>query len=190
MTKSYRQGQILKLIRGKRIHTQDELAQGLKEMGIAATQVTFLSALIDAPGFIVELYHSGKCVNPEYLYKLRNLHEKFPEQVESQVVLAETISRQWVDQTTATLNTAVIPVVAPPEVVVPTKEAIAVAAGPVDAIAKAAATDSAIAAGEGASKENSLGAGGTKGEAITTEASDTSARTSRPSRSIAFRAIP
>src|ERR1051326_3778436 len=40
MTKSYRQGKILKLIRGKRITTQDELAQELKNQGIAATQVT------------------------------------------------------------------------------------------------------------------------------------------------------
>lgn len=40
MTKSYRQGQILKLIRAKKIHTQEELAQELKEMGILATQVT------------------------------------------------------------------------------------------------------------------------------------------------------
>jgi transcriptional regulator of arginine metabolism len=40
MTKTYRQGQILKLIRGKRITTQDELAQELKAQGIAATQVT------------------------------------------------------------------------------------------------------------------------------------------------------
>jgi transcriptional regulator of arginine metabolism len=40
MTKSYRQGQILKLIRGKRIHTQEELAEELKSLGIAATQVT------------------------------------------------------------------------------------------------------------------------------------------------------
>ena len=40
MTKTYRQGQILKLIRGKRIGTQEELAQELKSLGIAATQVT------------------------------------------------------------------------------------------------------------------------------------------------------
>ena len=40
MTKSYRQGQILKLIRGKRIGTQEELAQELRNLGIAATQVT------------------------------------------------------------------------------------------------------------------------------------------------------
>ena len=40
MNKSYRQGQILKLIRSKPIHTQEELAQELKNLGIDATQVT------------------------------------------------------------------------------------------------------------------------------------------------------
>ena len=40
MSKSYRQGQILKLIRAKRIHTQEELAKELKTLGITATQVT------------------------------------------------------------------------------------------------------------------------------------------------------
>lgn len=40
MTKNYRQGQILKLIRAKRINTQDELARELKAVGIDTTQVT------------------------------------------------------------------------------------------------------------------------------------------------------
>jgi len=40
MSKSYRQGQILKLIRSKRILTQDELAEELRNQGISATQVT------------------------------------------------------------------------------------------------------------------------------------------------------
>jgi transcriptional regulator of arginine metabolism len=40
MTKTYRQGQILKLIRAKRISTQEDLAQELRNQGIAATQVT------------------------------------------------------------------------------------------------------------------------------------------------------
>jgi transcriptional regulator of arginine metabolism len=40
MSKSYRHGQILKLIRSGRISTQDELAQSLKKSGIHATQVT------------------------------------------------------------------------------------------------------------------------------------------------------
>jgi len=40
MTKSFRQGQILKLIRGGNVFTQDELARALKSIGIDATQVT------------------------------------------------------------------------------------------------------------------------------------------------------
>jgi transcriptional regulator of arginine metabolism len=40
MNKSYRQGQILKLIRSKSLHTQDELARALRTIGIPATQVT------------------------------------------------------------------------------------------------------------------------------------------------------
>ncbi len=40
MSKSYRQGQILKLIRSKHIHTQEELSGELRTLGIAATQVT------------------------------------------------------------------------------------------------------------------------------------------------------
>jgi len=40
MTKSYRHGQILRLIRGRGIFTQDELARALGAHGIEATQVT------------------------------------------------------------------------------------------------------------------------------------------------------
>lgn len=40
MSKSYRQGQILKLVRARRVHTQQELADALGASGIAATQVT------------------------------------------------------------------------------------------------------------------------------------------------------
>jgi transcriptional regulator of arginine metabolism len=40
MNKSYRQGQILKLVRDRQLHTQDELAKALGTIGIDATQVT------------------------------------------------------------------------------------------------------------------------------------------------------
>ena len=40
MNKAYRQGQILNLIRTRTIHTQEELAQALRQLGIPATQVT------------------------------------------------------------------------------------------------------------------------------------------------------
>jgi len=40
MNKSYRQGQILKLIQSRSVHTQQDLARALRGQGIAATQVT------------------------------------------------------------------------------------------------------------------------------------------------------
>lgn len=40
MTKSFRHGQILKLVRSRSISTQDELARALKTVDIDATQVT------------------------------------------------------------------------------------------------------------------------------------------------------
>lgn len=40
MTKSFRHGQILKIIRNKEIYTQDELARELGQLGIQTTQVT------------------------------------------------------------------------------------------------------------------------------------------------------
>jgi transcriptional regulator of arginine metabolism len=40
VSKSYRHGQILNLIRSRQVHTQEDLAQELKKAGVAATQVT------------------------------------------------------------------------------------------------------------------------------------------------------
>jgi transcriptional regulator of arginine metabolism len=40
MNKSYRQGQILKLIRSRTIFTQEDLAKELRNLGVPATQVT------------------------------------------------------------------------------------------------------------------------------------------------------
>ena len=40
MNKSYRQGQILKLVRARTLRTQEELAQALRAVGVRATQVT------------------------------------------------------------------------------------------------------------------------------------------------------
>jgi transcriptional regulator of arginine metabolism len=40
VNKSYRQGQILKLIRSSHPHTQEDLAKALRAIGIPATQVT------------------------------------------------------------------------------------------------------------------------------------------------------
>jgi len=40
MNKSYRQGQIVKLVRSRSLRTQEELARALRAVGVQATQVT------------------------------------------------------------------------------------------------------------------------------------------------------
>lgn len=40
MNKSFRQGQILKILRSKEIYTQEELARELSQLGVQTTQVT------------------------------------------------------------------------------------------------------------------------------------------------------
>jgi transcriptional regulator of arginine metabolism len=64
MTKSFRHGQILKLIRSRALFTQDELARALKETGIVATQVTLSRdihelRLVKTPAGYRELEHDA-----------------------------------------------------------------------------------------------------------------------------------
>ena len=40
MNKKFRQGQILKMVRSRSVHTQEELAEALEAQGVQATQVT------------------------------------------------------------------------------------------------------------------------------------------------------
>lgn len=65
MNKSYRQGQIAKLIRSRQIHTQEDLAKALRTIGIPATQVT-LSRDIRELGLIKtpEGYMQGAVESP------------------------------------------------------------------------------------------------------------------------------
>ena len=78
------------------------LAQGEKKKEVAAklrldpSAITHLLSLVDAPSFVIELYHGKKCRNPQYLYELRRLHSKASEIVERRVAAAEAIDRRFV----------------------------------------------------------------------------------------------
>jgi transcriptional regulator of arginine metabolism len=63
MSKSYRHGQILKLIRSERVSTQEELAQALKKVGVQATQVTLSRDLRELR--LVKTLHAGRAVGAE-----------------------------------------------------------------------------------------------------------------------------
>jgi len=92
MTKSFRHGQILKLIRSRSISTQEELARALKEMDIDATQVT-LSRDIRELGLVKtsdgyrELSKTGKDAPSLQFATLANEFLQDVRQAQNQVVL-------------------------------------------------------------------------------------------------------
>lgn len=63
MAKTFRQGQILKLIRSRAIYTQQDLADALQKLGVAATQVT-LSRDIHQLG-LVKTAEGYRQIDPE-----------------------------------------------------------------------------------------------------------------------------
>lgn len=81
---------------------QKKLSQGEKKKDVAAkigidpSAVTHLLALVDAPAFLLELYHSRKCRAPHYLYELRKLYDKNPELVAERCQATEEIDRAFI----------------------------------------------------------------------------------------------
>ena len=68
--KAFRQGQILKLIRAKSIHTQEELAHALAGVGVEATQVTLSRdmrelGLVKTPEGYKELEANSEKIAPD-----------------------------------------------------------------------------------------------------------------------------
>jgi transcriptional regulator of arginine metabolism len=71
MTKKFRQDQILQLIRKQSLHTQEELARALKELGIETTQVTLSRdlrelGLIKTPDGYRQLTESARAVQSHF----------------------------------------------------------------------------------------------------------------------------
>ena len=74
------------------------------KLQISASALTYYAALNDAPPFLMEIYHARKCTTPEYLYRLRNLHNKHPQDVEQRTADALEITRAWLDELTDSLE--------------------------------------------------------------------------------------
>ena len=77
----------------RRLSAGESLAEIARRLGKTRGYLTFVTALIDAPEWLLELYRSGKCQGMTELYELRRLHEATPQAVERWVEGRETISR-------------------------------------------------------------------------------------------------
>lgn len=79
------------------------------KLRIDPSAVTHLMTLIDAPDFMLELYHSGKCRAPHYLYELRKLHLKGAEIVERRCAQADVVDKALLNAISAEIEPPSIP---------------------------------------------------------------------------------
>ena len=87
-----------------RIAAGDKKKDIAARLNITPARLTYYVSIIDPPAFLLELYHAGKCTTPEYLYRLRNLHNNHPKEVENRTAAAAVITGPWLDELTAALN--------------------------------------------------------------------------------------
>lgn len=90
----------------KRLAAGDKKADIARKIGKDKTAITHYSALIDAPKCISELYVSGKCTSPTYLYEIRNLYGQFPEAVQAWCKSIEEVTRKTVTALATSLKDA------------------------------------------------------------------------------------
>lgn len=93
----------------KRLNAGDKRKDIATKMQIQGSAITALLSLIDPPQFLIELYQSGRCTIPDYLYRLRTLHGTNPELVESSVATADDITRKFIDALTGMITDVVKP---------------------------------------------------------------------------------
>jgi ParB family transcriptional regulator, chromosome partitioning protein len=67
----------------KRLAAGDNQAEIARRMGKSRQYVTFATALIDAPDWLLGLYRQGCCKGMAELYELRRLHGEHPEAIEA-----------------------------------------------------------------------------------------------------------
>jgi ParB family chromosome partitioning protein len=77
----------------KRLHAGESLSEVARRLGKSRTYLTFVSALIDAPEWLLDLYRSGKCRGTTELYELRRLHDTAPDAVTQWASSRAAISR-------------------------------------------------------------------------------------------------
>ena len=82
----------------KRAAGGESQADIAKKIGLSKPAVTYLAALNEAPPFVLELYASGRCRSPQYLYRLSRLYANNAKAVESRLAQGEEITGRLLDE--------------------------------------------------------------------------------------------
>jgi ParB family transcriptional regulator, chromosome partitioning protein len=78
----------------RRLAAGESRADIARRLGKSRSYVTFVSALVEAPAFLLELYRSRRCTGLHELYDLRKLHETRAEEVEDWARVQNVVSRE------------------------------------------------------------------------------------------------
>jgi len=97
----------------RRLEAGDSQADIARRLGKSRTFVTYATALIDAPDWLMTAYREGRCRGARELHELRSLHAVYPEPVERWLGVAEAITRERIATLKADLN---VPTAAPQSV--------------------------------------------------------------------------
>ncbi len=92
----------------KKVAKGDKKKYIAKNVGIHDTEIPYYLSMVESPGLFRELFESGRCTSPQYIYKLVKLHEKYPKEVELFCDEAEEITGKTIaalsDSLTGKLN--------------------------------------------------------------------------------------
>jgi ParB family chromosome partitioning protein len=88
----------------KRLAAGDNQAEIARRMGKSRQYVTFATALIDAPDWLLELYRQGRCKGMAELYELRRLHGGHPQTIEAWCSGQEPVTRSDVAELRARIS--------------------------------------------------------------------------------------
>ena len=89
----------------QRLAAGDSQADIARRLGKSRTFVTYATALIDAPDWLMTAYREGRCRGARELHELRSLHAAHPQPVEGWLGVAEPITRERIAALKADLTT-------------------------------------------------------------------------------------
>ena len=88
----------------QRMSLGESQADIARQLGKSAPYVTYATALIDAPDWLMKLYRDGRCRGMRELHQLRQLHKLHPDPVRDLVADGGHITRDVVSALTTALN--------------------------------------------------------------------------------------
>lgn len=77
----------------KRLALGDNKAKIARKLGKSRQYLTFATALIEPPDWLLDVYRANRCRGFAELYELRRLHGEFPDRVEAWVSDGEVVTR-------------------------------------------------------------------------------------------------